>query len=480
VPAESLEFRLRQLIFPGIRIGREAPAKARQLAAAGVGGFCVYYGTPQRVRSLVEDLQKRAPTPLLMAADYEDGPASQVRGATRLPSNMGLAAAGRLADIEEKARLTCVEADAMGIRWIFAPVVDLADRPENPIVNIRAFSDDPQKVQRYAQAYLRGIRRAGLLSCTKHFPGHGDVAGDSHLTLPKLKVSLARLTRHELPPFVRTAKLSDSVMLAHLLVAALDRRHPATLSKAAMRLLRRRMGSHIAAVTDALDMKAVADRYDEVEAAALALAAGADVILVPKYPQRLLRELPKRVRRLGLEDRVAEAWTRVKRLKHRAGLADGGRPRGALRQVGSPSHLRRAQQLADRALASVGRTQDLLPARYVRVVDPHGQARAFITELKRLGVRVGRGAPLTLVVASYHPRAYSGKIFPTQKECRRLQQALSEKSALLLSFGSPFVFRQLNLPAGLCAFSPSNEAQRAMARAVVGRIRAAGQMPVTL
>lgn len=489
------ESQVRQLVFPGFRFGKDDPRDAERLAELGAGGFCLYGGGgPAEVAALVRRLQRRAAVPLLFCADYEDGTASQVAGGTLFPSNMGIAASGDAALAAEKARLTAREALAMGVRWVFAPVVDLATRPENPIVNVRAFSDDPRNTARFARAYLRGLKAGGALSCLKHFPGHGETEEDSHLVLPDLRVPYRRLLSRELLPYELAASAADSVMLAHVRAAALGDPPglPATLSRRAVEgLLRRRLGFKGLAVSDALDMRAVADRFSEGRAALKALEAGEDVLLVPAEPRRLLEELPRlAAARPALRSRVGEAWARLRSAKRRCRLfEDGGPPTEPLRIVGCAAHRRAAERMAAAALAwAPGVSAPGLPRRLAYLEPEASGPRAWLgAELVR-GLRAsGRevapwrpGAPARALVTALFvgPRAYTGRIRLKGAEVRAARRALaSAPSAVTVAFGSPFAADDLPRGPVLLAFSPGRAAQAAAARVLAGLSRATGRLP---
>src|SRR5262245_49833632 len=154
---------------------------------AGVGGVCLFGGSIFDTASFVNGLQNLAKFPLLVASDYENGAGQQVGGATVLPSNMAVGAAGSEELAELKGRVTAREARALGVPWILAPVLDLQIRPDNPIVNTRSFGGDAGRAGALGRAFARGVRAEGALSCGKHYPGHGDVSTDSHLELPVLE-----------------------------------------------------------------------------------------------------------------------------------------------------------------------------------------------------------------------------------------------------------------------------------------------------
>ena len=184
---------------------------------------------------------------------------------------------------ERYGRCTGEQARRCGLNWVLGPVCDVNNNPANPVINVRAWGEDPNSASALAVAFQRGLKQAGVLGCAKHFPGHGDTTSDSHLDLPVLPHSRERLEQIELPPFrAAIAAGVESVMTAHLVLPELDPQQPATLSKAVLTdLLRQQMGFNGLVVTDALVMEAISARHGAAEAAVLAFEAGADLILMP-------------------------------------------------------------------------------------------------------------------------------------------------------------------------------------------------------
>lgn len=492
-----------QLVFPGFKFGLDDPAEALRLADLGVGGFCLYGGEAREVAELTARLQARALRPLLFCADYEDGTFSQCPGGTPLPSNMGLGASGRAELVFEKARITAVEARAMGVRWVLAPVVDLATCPANPIVNVRAFSKDPAEAARLARAYLRGAKSAQALSCLKHFPGHGETLKDSHRELPTVGVSRAILSRRELAPYRDLAGEADAVMTGHLRVPALlrDSKLPYSLSPDVAKTLRRGLGFQGLVMSDALTMQAVARRYEDLEAARLALLGGSDIVLVPSRPRDLVLALGQAADEdAALGEAVATSFRRVEKARGSIGLGTnvGASGEADLAMVGSGEHREAAERMAESCLAWAGPPAPLGPGQAVLYWEPeepepeHWAGKEFVGELRRGGVRVkeGRGndphrnaddqpeAGARLIIGVYlTPRAYLGRIQLGRAQAARARRALARaKLGSVVSFGSPFVFADLKAR-GLCAFSPYGPAQRAAARALIGRVAAGGRMP---
>jgi beta-glucosidase-like glycosyl hydrolase len=479
-----------QLVFPSFRFGQDDPKKAAALVRKGVGGFCLYKGEARQIAEFTARLQALAQVPLLFCADYEDGAASHCAGTTALPTNMGIAASGRAELARLKAEVTAKEALALGVRWVLAPVVDLAVEPDNPIVNVRSFGADPALVTRMARAYLAGLQAHRVLGCLKHFPGHGRTRRDSHLELPVVRTDRWTLENSDLAPFRSLARAADSVMLGHLAVPALGSgREPFSLSRAAARLLRGELGFQGLVATDALDMHAVSKRWDEAEAALRALRAGADVLLVPEDPERLLARLPEALAGRGVAALVAQALNRLRRAKLRAGLfADPMPARRRLPAVGGARHAALAQRMADSCLAWRDAPASLKGRRIV-YAEPGStpkdwRGREFLSELRRLGatVRPASGAlrpgeALALGIF-LRPRAYSGRIKLEPAEISAaLRLARRADETVVVSFGSPFVLADFCGQPGLCAFSHIAVSQRAAAQALLGRIPVTGRMP---
>ena len=259
----------------------------------GVGGVILVGGSAAELAVRSHQLQSWAKFPLLLAADIEEGVGQRFAGATWFGPPMAIAEVARhdagKADryAEQMGAVTAIEARAIGLNWILAPVVDVNNNPDNPVINVRAFGETPEIVGKLAAAFIRGAGEYPVLTTAKHFPGHGDTAVDSHLELPVLPHSPARLAQIELPPFVEAMAAGvDAVMSAHLLIPAWDAEFPATLSrKILIGKLREELGFEGLIVTDALVMGAIANKYGANEAAVLAAEAGADVLLMPLDPE---------------------------------------------------------------------------------------------------------------------------------------------------------------------------------------------------
>ncbi|MGG6239581.1 glycoside hydrolase family 3 N-terminal domain-containing protein [Nodosilinea sp. AN01ver1] len=302
----------------------------RYVEELGVGGVILLGGSAAEVGFKTQTLQGQARVPLLIAADVEEGVGQRFSGATWFPPPMALSAVANrdletaLAYAEAFGAATAAEALAIGLNWVLVPTVDINNNPDNPVINVRAFGDDLERVCALTQAFLRGVQTQPVLSAAKHFPGHGDTAIDSHLELPVLPHDRDRLHSLELVPFERAiAAGADAIITAHLRIPALDARHPATLSAPILTgLLRQQMGFDGLIVTDALIMGAIANAYGPYEAAVLAVEAGADVLLMPGDPEGVIAAVVEAVHRGRLTpERILASVERLWRAKQKAAPA---------------------------------------------------------------------------------------------------------------------------------------------------------------
>jgi beta-glucosidase-like glycosyl hydrolase len=176
-------------------------AMRRQIVENRVGGFTLFRGEANSIAALTNEAQRLAKIPLFFSADYERGLRMQLRTGTSFTTNMGVSASGDVSAAFRQGKIICEEMRAIGANWLFAPVADINNNPDNPVINIRSFGADPQRVGEFVSAVSRGVREANCLSTLKHFPGHGDTATDSHIGLSIVPLDRARLDAVEFVPF---------------------------------------------------------------------------------------------------------------------------------------------------------------------------------------------------------------------------------------------------------------------------------------
>lgn len=274
-----------QLLFVGFDGAEIPPELGQRIREGRIGGVVLFrrnIGEPNQVRSLIRQLHELAPAdaPLTVAIDQEGGRVQRLRDPwTEWPA-MRTLGAGPVEQTAAFARALALELLDVGIDLDFAPVVDVDSNPDNPVIGDRSFGRDPATVAAHGVALIEAMQTAGVATCAKHFPGHGDTDLDSHLALPCLDLDRARLDRVELPPFrAAIAAGVASIMTAHVLFPRLDPKRPATLSPAVMAVLRDELGYDGLVFSDDIEMKALADHFSVEDRSLGALAAGVDVIL---------------------------------------------------------------------------------------------------------------------------------------------------------------------------------------------------------
>ncbi len=324
----SFKWQPGQLLFAGFE-GLEMPEDLARLIAAGrVGGVVLFarnIGDPEQVRSLNSALHACAPddAALLIAIDQEGGRIQRLRDPwTQWPPMQRLGEANDPEMTAAVARALAVELSDLGIGLDFAPCVDVDTNPANPVIGDRSFGREPTRVAAHASHFIRAMQDAGVASCAKHFPGHGDTACDSHFELPRLDHDLARLHSVELPPFAAAIEAGvASIMTAHVLFPAFDAKRPATLSPDVMAILREELAYDGVVFSDDLEMKAIADHHSPKAMVDGCLEAGVDSLLACNDPG-LREEVLLRLERAP-DARLENPLRRMIELKRRyAGLRE--------------------------------------------------------------------------------------------------------------------------------------------------------------
>ena len=468
-----------RLVHPGFWFDKTPLQDALTLAKRGVGGFCVYGGSRQQVAAFTAAVREAAPHDLLISADYEDGLGRWLPDAPLLPSNMALGAANDEDLAFEKGLLTARQARSLGVDWVFAPVLDLANNSLNPIVNTRSFGQDPAPVARLGRAFLDGLHQGGALGSIKHFPGHGDTQTDSHLALPVLHRTQAQLRAREILPFENLLPHTDSVMLGHLLLPEIDEKFPASFSPKIVReLLRNQLKFSGCILTDALLMKAIGD---EKQAAWQALQAGVTVLLVPAQPNELID---------FLEEKSVPADVLARSEEIQNNLCDKVRAAGVRptqKDAFAPNDF--CTRTARKAITQTGKIPPLQAGQTVHILeignDGTTDVSPLLNTLKNENIRVQPfqdKADYLLVVCARRYQAFAGKIALEEKDTLRLQQALqTARTSVCVLLASPWALpKNISAQATLFTFSPAPEFQQTAAEILLGHRTAQGKLPVAL
>jgi beta-N-acetylhexosaminidase len=279
----SDDFHPGQLVMVGIRGKTLDDAQAAFLRRHHVRAVVLFrdnLATEEDVRALTAALREAMGPKALIGIDQEGGAVVRATFLPQPPAAMALGAAGDASLAQDVGAAVARGIRSLGFNWNFAPVLDVNNNPENPVIAERSFSANPHDVARLGAAWMRGALSERVACCVKHFPGHGDTHVDSHLDLPVVDKPRESLDKMELAPFFALRDEAPAMMTAHIVYPKIDPRHPATLSRAILGgVLRDEWRYDGVVITDSLAMKAIHDRYGHDRAAVLALQAGADMVM---------------------------------------------------------------------------------------------------------------------------------------------------------------------------------------------------------
>ncbi len=474
---------------------------------------------PLEVAGFLNGMQKSAKIPLLVAGDFERGASMRLDDTTMFPYAMAFGATGdpKLAAVE--GEITAKEARAVGVQWLLFPDADVNNNPDNPIINIRSFGEDPKEVSRYVSAFIEGAHSAQgarVLVTAKHFPGHGDTATDTHMNLASITGDLPRLEEVEWAPF-RAAIQSgvDSIMSAHIAVPALDiPTLPATLSpKILTGILRDEMHFKGIIVTDAMDMGGIAQGFPVGDASVRALEAGADVLLMPSDPEAAINAVVAAVKSGRLtQKRLDESVMRILNAKVRIGLAS--KKTVDLDQihsiVNSPESSAAAQQISDLSVTLVRNQPGLVPLQsaaqtaffllaesrtsvegqaFAQELRKHGQTAAVIlldssmseADLQAAVTRTA-GAAGYVVAAFASVAANRGSVALSGGFPHLVQSLIdTKKPVTLIALGNPYLLRSFpDVAAYMTTYSTVPPSEISAVKALMGDTAIGGRLPVTI
>jgi beta-N-acetylhexosaminidase len=494
-----------------------------------VGGFTISIGSPTEVASKLNALQAMSKVPLLFGADLEAGAGFRARGGYFVPNAIDLGGAivfppemavGATRDTSfayEQGRLTAIEGRALGIHIAYAPVLDVNNNPDNPVINTRSFGEDPDLAARMGVAFIHGLQDHGMIATGKHFPGHGDTGTNSHLALPVVTVSRSRLDTVELVPFLAAVKGGvGAIMSFHGAMPALDSSNvPGTLSsKVLTGLLRGEMGFKGIIISDAMDMRGVLDQFGADESVKRAIAAGIDVLIQPLDVAQTIDAVVAGVREgRYTEARLDSSVRRVLESKRRLGLAQSKLVdlNGLRFLVGDSTNNQIARRVAERSITLVkdslrqipitNKAAKVLSITLARRADLaagnafNGELRASLPNLRSEFVAT-EDAPLNFprllaaadsaditVVSSYVGQNWDAVTASAPQAFANFVKTLLQRGRkpIVVAFGNPYLLQQLPwVPSYLVAWGGFPVSQEAAARALLGASRITGRLPISI
>lgn len=494
-----------------------------------VGGFTISVGSPTEVAAKLNALQSMSKIPLLFGADLEAGAGFRARGGYFVPNAIDLGGAivfppemavGATRDTTlayEQGRLTALEGRALGIHIAYAPVLDVNNNPDNPVINTRSYGEDPDLAARMGVAFIHGLQDHGMIATGKHFPGHGDTGTNSHLALPIVTVSRTRLDTVELVPFRAAVNGGvGAIMSFHGAMPALDSSNvPGTLSsKVLTDLLRGEMGFKGIIISDAMDMRGVLDQFGADEAVKRAVAAGVDILIQPLDVTKTIDAVVAGVaEHRYTEVRLDSSVRRVLDAKRKLGLAQNKLvDLGGLRfLVGDSSNVQIARRVAERSITLVKDSLRQVPLAVpgTRVLSITVARRADLPAGNAFNAELRTGLPNlrtefvstedaalnyprllaaadssdVTIVSSYVGQSWDAVSASAPQAFTNFVQTLAEhgRKPIVVAFGNPYLLTQLPwVGAYLVAWGGFPVSQTAAARALLGTAPISGHLPISI
>ena len=494
---------------------------SRLVQEGKVGGVMFLKGDAFSAAMLANHFQSIAPRPLLMSADMERGVAMRLSGATEFPPNMAVAATRDPELAAQMAKAIAEEAKLLGLNQNYAPTVDLNNNPLNPIINTRSFSDSVPLVITMSNAIIKEFQSHGIIATAKHFPGHGDVTIDSHLSLPVVQADRQQLDAYELKPFKAAIEQGViSIMTGHLAAPKLTgTMEPASISKTIVTdLLRRELGFTGLIITDALNMKALYNGQNVPEISVKAVQAGNDLLLFSPDPELAHSSIVKAVEEGVIPiEQINASVRRILQVKkwldiENRKLVDLNRIKD---DINPESHRTLARTIASRAVTLVNDTNHYLPLKtdpssgrilnimlqdktnpetgkeYIRNLDRYFSVNHIRINPDTDSAEYANAADLAMkapaVIVTGYVKALSGS--GTLKLTEKQQQFIhslagmvpKERPLIFVSLGTPYIINYFpEITTYLCTYSSNEASEEAAIDALRGELKPEGVLPVSL
>lgn len=483
-----------------------------------VFGYHIWRGEIYAARHYIRKMQNLAEIPLVFSADFERGVGIKFDGAVEFPTNMAFGATGNPDYAYQMGAYTAIEARAIGFSMVFAPVADIQNNPDNPIINTRSFGEIPELVSQMVTSFIKGVHDNNFGAVAKHFPGHGNTDFDSHIDLATIYSSREEIQSTELVPFKAAIEAGvDMIMTAHINIPELEKSPglPATLSKSILTdLLRDEMGYNGIIITDAMAMGGIKNNFTEKFAIVSAINAGCDLLINDGIDAESTFNSIKDAVNSGLltEERIDSSVRRLLALKVKLGLyknrfldMDSGD-----QIIGKKRTYEIAQEVADKAVTLVKDDLGLLPvdaANNPAIINLHDvntkhEINLFQSEMLKLFPKAtlfnldmsddaeDYSAVLdsivdhaTVVIGGFiRYGAYKGHIDLSNDQLIFIK-AIQQKTPniIIYSFGNPYILRQSpDISTYLCGFGWQTVCQKAAVKALSGQIDITGKMPVSI
>lgn len=462
-----------------------------------IGGLILMQDDAAKQINLVNEFQKNSKTPMMIGMDAEWGLYQRIATAHKYPWAMTLGAIQDKDLIEKMSAKIAEDCHRMGINWDFAPVVDVNTNPNNPIIGNRSFGSEVKNVTKSALAYSNGLQNNNILAAIKHFPGHGDTSTDSHLDLPVVSHKTDRLNEVEIAPFKALMnKGIGGVMVAHLYVPALESKKgiPASVSHTIVTgLLKEKLGYKGLIITDALNMGAVASKYNPGELDALAFKAGNDIMLFSQGVAVGKKLIQKAIDNGEIpQSRVEESVKKILLTKYFLGLHQYSpkNPENINSDINNASHTAIVQEMYANALTLIKDEKKLLPLKektyYIPLEEATYQTFAnemgsSVTLIKANEIKtIPDGS--TVLIGFHKDNSTAYKPYKISADSKRILNELSKKHNVILNvFGSPYALKDIDLSkisTVVVSYENNVDSMSATANALKGKTKIHGRLPV--
>jgi beta-glucosidase-like glycosyl hydrolase len=479
----NIKEKISQLIFPQIRLNKIDKKIEKNiienLKRYKWGGYILFDGEVNQAFELIEKLQENSEIPLFISSDLERGMGQHFKGATEFVYNMGIGQSGNLDNAFKTGKITAEECSQIGINMIYAPVLDINNNYRNPIINIRAYGDNPEIVTDMAEAFISGVYCYNVLPVGKHFPGHGNTNKDSHLELPILKKKFKSLEKLELLPYKKLIEnnLLKAIMIGHIAIPDVEENNkilPATLSNNIVeKYLRKTLNFQGLLITDALNMKAISEFEDNIYTKIL--KAGIDVLLMPIQPILALEEIFSNTKNdIFLLEKINNSFERIQKFKNEFAFM----PRKNLKYINSIKNQNFSKKLSYDSL-KVYKSNINFPINYKKhkiinlIIDLDNNQETlndYKEELLKYNVKSyllnenENYNDYDFIIVSFFSKimAWKKDIFPKNKTLKFLENLNNNKKVIYVSFLNPYLIKKVkNIENYFCTYSDSFYSKKA-------------------
>lgn len=482
--------------------------------------FARNVGSKEDIAKLNSKIQEKSleksGIPAFITIDQEGGMVTRIfEGAAFLPGNMALGAAGDSLKAFRAGEISGEELRALGINFNLAPVLDVNNNPNNPVIGVRSYSDNPKAAAEFGVNMAKGLQSKGVIATAKHFPGHGDTDVDSHLDLPTVNHSMERLEEVELYPFKKAINSGiDAIMSAHVLFPAIEEEKlPGTLSyKVLTGLLRKKLGFKGLIMTDCMEMNAIKEYFGTAKAAVMAVKAGADLICISHTLEAQLESF-ENIKKAVLsgelkESRIDESVERILKAKEKYNLYDNAFPHMSKVKslVGCREHVEFAEKLSEKSITVVWDRESLVPVKTQNLLsistepviltgaDDAIKKKTLLSEALKeaLGgdaftmslspsdeeikglVDLAKDKDL-VIIGTYNAALNKGQI-------KLVEEILKvNKNVIAIALRIPYdISRLKDVPCAVCSYEYTPVSVKSIIKVITGKIKPEGKLPVKL